>query len=366
MTSDVADRTGDRKPTGRVHSIQAPRGIAAGMVVFAHAVEHGPGRAAEPILLTGRFGVDLFFVISGFVIIYVAGTGRFDPVAFMRRRLWRVVPLYWALTLVVAFASIVTPHAFQTTVFDPLYLLQSLFFIPAPLPGTGDWRPLFKLGWTLNYEIFFYVLVAALCWCRSLSQRVVVLSAILGTLCMASFMVKSRSLLGFYVNLNLLPFLGGAWLALLWRSGAFARLGRRATLGLVLAAAVTTIAFYQLPFQATKATPGHLLMIASAVAIIAAALSLERAAARLAVCEWLGDISYSLYLSHMFVVGAGWAAASRVGVASSWPGSIAVIVFVCTASLIAAHLIHRWFERPLLRLADARTSSRAIPVTAAG
>ncbi|EZP69692.1 Acyltransferase 3 [Sphingomonas paucimobilis] len=356
--------TASSQPIGgvkaRIQSLQALRGFAAGMVVVAHSIEHAPGKSIDPVTLSGRFGVDIFFVISGFVILYVAGDGRFRPFSFLNRRFWRIVPLYWALTFVVAALAIVLPSIFRTTQFDAVYLLKSLLFIPAALPGTDDWRPLFKLGWTLNYEIFFYLAVGLLFWCRSMVQRAAVLTAILGALMALSFALPtSWGLLRFYANLNMLPFLAGVWLAVLWRLGVIQRRGPLFARAAVLLAAVATFYFFQIPFWTTKRFDGHLLMSLTATLIGLAALCHERELSRLKASEWLGDISYSLYLVHMFVVGIGWAILNRLGVAPGTPLAILGVVAMIITSLVAATIVYYLFEKPLMRLMPGRSRAAA-------
>ncbi|WP_076072082.1 acyltransferase family protein [Sphingomonas montana] len=354
-------RTAHAPPTGRVRSLQALRGLAAAMVVLAHAIEHAPGRSADPITLTGRFGVDIFFVISGFVIAYVAGDRPFRPGRFMMRRIWRVAPLYWGLTLIVAAAALATPGAFKTTAFAFDYFVKSLLFIPAALPGTIDWRPLFKLGWTLNYEMFFYLVVAALFWCRSMLQRAIVLSVVMGLLVLLSvFVAPSSGILAFYANLNLLPFISGVWLAVLWQTGLIARVPRPAAWLVLTAAIVATLAFYRIEFWTVRRLDGHLLMSVAATLIGAAVLLFEDMLARFRVPQWLGDISYSLYLSHMFVVGTAWAVLNRLSIGvDSVLGALA-IVGIFGVSLVVAQLSYRYVEQPLMRV-ETRRRDRAKP-----
>lgn len=344
----------------RVISLQALRGIAAGMVVLAHCVEHAPGDGGNTALLTGRFGVEIFFVISGFVIAYVAGEGRFDPMQFMSRRIWRVVPLYWVLTLVVAGAALLTPGNFNTTRFSPSYLLSSLAFIPAYLPGTHDLRPLFKLGWTLNYEMFFYLAVAALFWCRTMKQRAAILSCGMLSLAAASMVLPRGGLVGFYANLNLLPFVVGLGLAVAWRAQLFERLPRFARYAAATIALTSTLRFYFVPFAETKHLGGHMLMTIAAAAIGIAALAHERQARSLGAAKWLGDISYSLYLTHMFVVGVAWAMLKRLHVTPfTLVGAVAVLA-TFAGSLAVAHFTFCLFERPLMRLRLRSTPATAV------
>lgn len=355
MTSEEArvDR-----PGGRLVSVQALRGVAAFLVVVAHAIEHAPGRSGDAILLTGRFGVEIFFVISGVVILLAAGAGTFSPVKFMARRIWRVVPLYWLTTALFAVMAFALPKLFRTTLFDAEYLLRSLFFIPMPLPGGTDWRPLFKLGWTLNYEMFFYALMALLFWCASMKQRAVALTLILGAFAGASFVLPAKSgILAFYANLNVLPFICGVWLAI-WVATGLVR-GREMRWALLALAALLTALFYQLPFALTKDLGGHALMTLTALFIVAAALCFEQALSRFGASKWIGDISYSLYLTHMFVLGIAWAVLGKLGIE---PGTVlggVGTVGMILASLVVADLSYRFFERPLLNLSRSRKAAPA-------
>ena len=241
------------------YSIQALRGLAASLVVIAHIFEHPSRGDPNALLLTGRFGVEIFFVISGFVMTQVAGEGSFAPGAFAFRRIMRIVPLYWVCTLLVFAVALVAPALFKTTTADVKHLVLSLFFIPAPDPqAASDWRPLFKLGWTLNYEMFFYAALLLLFWCRKRIQRSVILTVALGALVLLSFAIPPKqSILAFYANIALIPFLVGVWLA--EASSLFARVPRWGIVALVAAAALSTAWLYQLPFELDarfRAAPG--------------------------------------------------------------------------------------------------------------
>jgi peptidoglycan/LPS O-acetylase OafA/YrhL len=345
----------------QIYSIQALRGLAALAVVIAHAFEHGK-LGGIPALFAGRFGVEVFFVISGFVITLAAGTGQFDPKDFAIRRFLRVAPLYWATTFLVAGLAFALPAVFKTTVFDLEYFLKSIFFIPEPLPGTRDWRPLFKLGWTLNYEIFFYVLVGAFFWCRSGLMRSALLMVVMTALLALSFGVLPRSgIVAFYANLNLMPFMAGVVICELTRQRPGILSSMASYAPLLLAAALAAI-IWALTFthEEYRALPGHVALSTAAAAVVVAALSLERVFGRSStIWSWLGNISYSLYLLHLFVVGVGWAVVRRLG----GGGYDSVVTFVgigamIVASLIVATLGYRLFEVPLAKFAKRLTAPR--------
>ena len=112
-----------------------------------------PGHAPMPLLGYGYYDVDLFFVISGF-IIYFASTRR--PVTwqtFAFYRLTRIVPLYWLFTGLMVALMLAVPGQFATH-FSPDLALRSLGFVAIT---TGS-EPLIYPGWTLEYEMVFYLL----------------------------------------------------------------------------------------------------------------------------------------------------------------------------------------------------------------
>src|SRR5260370_27493875 len=101
------------------------------------------------LLKTGRLGVDVFFIISGFIITTIAGDGRFDPRDFLIRRAFRIVPAYWTATLLVTILAVAIPTQFRTTVPTIEGLVKSLLFIPSLQPKP----PLLVLCSTFNFEV---------------------------------------------------------------------------------------------------------------------------------------------------------------------------------------------------------------------
>ena len=152
----------------KLSSIQVLRGVAASLVVFLHILASLDAYYDSSILYDFpslisflESGVDIFFVISGFIMFAVTKNkfGQGYALNFIKRRIFRVVPLYWTLTLLYASLLIVFPSAFQNAVFDIYKLIQSLLFIPHH-NVSGDIMPVVSVGWTLNYEMYFYLCFA--------------------------------------------------------------------------------------------------------------------------------------------------------------------------------------------------------------
>lgn len=150
-----------------LHSLQSLRSIAAIMVVAFHSYVHLDARgiiAGIPAIVdAGRAGVDIFFVISGFIMVYISqdNFGRPGaPADFLIRRIIRVLPVYWLYTFLIASILFVAPHLFsQGKSFDLNHLMASLLFIPWE-NSIGDIKPVLNVGWTLNFEMYFYCLFA--------------------------------------------------------------------------------------------------------------------------------------------------------------------------------------------------------------
>jgi len=150
----------------KIHFLQALRAIAAWLVVTDHAlldVTHGDARnPATPVAWAmGSVGVCVFFVISGFIMVQISWDdfGRRGAAAnFLRRRIIRIVPLYWLATVAAfAFHKVSATHGANAGWSE---LLRSMLFIPYRDAEDG-WTPVLAQGWTLNYEMFFYLIFAA-------------------------------------------------------------------------------------------------------------------------------------------------------------------------------------------------------------
>lgn len=128
----------------RFDSIQALRGIAALFVVLEHI----------RFLSCGAFGVDIFFCISGFTIML---STHENSEFFLRKRIIRILPFYYIMTLLTFLLLVLFPGMFLQSKADPVFLAKSLLFIPFDI-GDGAVQPLMRIGWTVNCEVFFYLL----------------------------------------------------------------------------------------------------------------------------------------------------------------------------------------------------------------
>jgi len=324
------------RPAETFQSVQALRGIAAIMVTIFHAglrFDH-----TEATFRVGNAGVDIFFIISGFVMWTVVAKNPIDPITFLRRRFVRLVPLYWFWTLVLLAAWAVMPSAFPRLHPTIGHVLLSLGFIPHLSPDVGQVMPVMGQGWTLNFEIFFYLLVALILTLPARLRFVAIATALL----LLPFARPVTDLpAAALLSPLLVEFLGGIVLARLVSGGL--RLGALRSLGCLAAGAV----LLTLAHPATGDDLGRLLQYGTpALLIVAGAVGLERAG-RLPVGKLprlLGDASYSIYLTHTFII-------SLLG--KLWPTDLATSLFIVTATIVATTLgvfTYRLVERPPLTL----------------
>ncbi|AQR61194.1 hypothetical protein BZG35_05660 [Brevundimonas sp. LM2] len=348
-------------------NIQGLRAVAVLLVVIYHM------RLMTPLNLSGSFefgqgGVDIFFVVSGFIMAWIIrSASEADPVTFATRRLIRIVPLYWLLTLLLFFAAQKVPILLSNGVPTLDMLWQSLLFIPYRAPD-GEIQPLVYMGWTLSYEMFFYLLITVVLILK-VRARLAVVASVLVLLVVIGLITRPTQAIAFVItDPRLLEFVAGMGICA-WITGRppidWARPRLRwpvaALLGASLAMMIASDALWpSAPYVLQWGVP--------AVIIVACACWLERWGVR-ADWPWLlviGDASYAIYLSHPFVVKAAEKVIERVGnmpLAAQIVANVGVLVMV---GLIGV-LIHLWVEKPLLRWLHQRVRfKRPDPAPAAG
>lgn len=340
-------------------SIQYLRGLAAVLVLASHALLYP---LLERDLAFGRLGwlgVILFFVISGFIMVVVTGEGRFSAIGFLRRRFIRIVPMYWGATLLAAALALLAPHLFKTTVYDTGQLLSSLLFIPFYNPASGGIHPLYKLGWTLNYEVFFYVCFALLAFLGARARVIWLTVAFTALAALGALLQPQAAIPQFYTSFMPLAFCAGAWLGLATLSGQAGALSRAgvavalvlAMLGLAEGFAVDRGSFVEDGFAFAG-------FVVFATVLVLLAVRFERSLPRVALLEQIGDASYSIYLVHIYEVAvlAG-LAFTLLNPADIWADYVVALASIIGGT-VAGLLVYRFVERPVLRLANALFGGR--------
>jgi exopolysaccharide production protein ExoZ len=208
----------------KLHSLQAMRAVAAWLVVADHAlleITHNGSedRITQFAWTLGSGGVYAFFVISGFIMVHVCweSFGRWAASAdFLRRRIIRIVPLYWVATIAaLAYHRVSATHGANAGWPE---LATSLAFIPYA-GQDGSWTPILPQGWTLNYEMMFYAIFAlGLSFPRQLALPAV--GVALGGFVVLGPWVPHGTI-AYLASPIVLWFMLGVGLAVLWRRRGF-------------------------------------------------------------------------------------------------------------------------------------------------
>lgn len=321
-------------------SLQALRALAAWLVVFHHFMQvffdfHADSLGGHLLSTRGQVGVDIFFVLSGFVI-YLSTAGRpLRRTTFLWHRIARIVPAYWLYTAVTALILYLASDVMPIYGVAARELLLSLFFIPSENPAGFGHYPILPVGWTLNFEMLFYLLFAL---SFGVAERwrigVVSLLVILVSLVLA----RESFVSSFYRNPIIFEFLLGVSLAALYRRGAL-RGPKPLALVAALAALTCLVAF-------PADHPWRLLTwgVPSAV-LVGACVILEPWFAGSRLCKALGDWSYSVYLVHVIVLWLG-----DYWLHQQWGFSPYQTLAVCLpVILLLAWASYEWIERRLSR-----------------
>jgi exopolysaccharide production protein ExoZ len=311
-------------------TIQYLRAASAALVVLFHA-----GRNYDLSIPVGEGRISLFFIVSGFIFWWITAGSETSPRLFLLRRLARLVPLYWVVTMVLFVGSVlgVSHHA----VVSVSHLIKSLLFIPHVDERSGQIFPVLIPGWTLVYEMFFCFVFTALLWVKA-KRRLLVATLVFGGLAALGVALHPTDPIAFtYTNEIMIEFLTGIWLAHLWPRIGLSKVAAVGVLaaGIVLSF-VALMAQHRLPFVLYSGVP--------ALITVLGALGLERAG--LPPVNWLkrvGDSSYSIYLWHIPVIVFGSRALNLVGVHSP----VVSIILLTGASLLAGLILYPLTEQPL-------------------
>lgn len=349
-------------------AVQELRAFAALLVVVHHALstveQYQLGDSAlsdfRYFYIFGIAGVDIFFVISGFIMMYTLSQRRRRDSwhGFLLRRVKRVVPLYWALTSLLVMLMLLLPALFPGSSLDLRHTLSSYLFVPYP-NTRGEMFPLLIPGWTLIIEMVFYTLFAVLLFLRE-NRVVPALAAVFGGYILAvHWLAPGQRVLMWLADPIVFEFVFGCAVARVY----LAVRSRPDWLPPVLIAAAlslfATTVLVDLSWMSRALRWG-----VPASLLVAGVVFLKDPAGRLSrprkLTMALGDASYSLYLCHPFVL----AGTAKLWGALGWrslPADVYVAIAAalsCAVALCTYHVL----ERPLgLALFARRERPAAVP-----
>ena len=345
----------------RLYNLQALRAIAALLVVLVHMKDAEQKLGGATILgewtAFGVIGVDLFFVLSGFVMVFTTESkvgGTSDSLRFFYSRITRVYPIWWlTLTALVAFWMIKPELVYSGNYTDPNFLKDYLLII-------SDQAPLLAVGWTLIHEMYFYV-VFTLILLLPYGPRIRLL-CILGWAALVMFgsailAPTEPNLIGLALNPLTLEFIIGALVAYAWRFTQ-GRYGWSAlTIGLIWVV-LSCYTYVVAPMDEQISTIGHadeairVLLFGPACGLIvygAVAIESRKSLSAGNPLVAIGDWSYSLYLTHMLTLNAG-AILLRQFTNDTIYDNPLVLMILITVCIIVSAISYKCFEQPTTRL----------------
>lgn len=323
---------------GNLKSLQILRFVAATSVVLVH-IETNPN--------FGGFGVDIFFVLSGFVIALVVSNKQ-SPSLFAISRVSRIVPIYWLLTTLLLILIFIAPqlvHESTVSNANATNYLKSLLFIP--YYGAVGIKPILLLGWTLNYEMLFYLLV----WISLLFSRhpLTLASILLVALYFISSFAGEIGVAGeFFGSQLIFEFILGAFAFKLYKSSFLKRI-HRLILFLVAVASYVFMAYVESRGFAQSqllffGIPSFLLVLS----FVGLEDCLSKTSDSVVVSFFvsMGDASYSTYLTHWYVVVACRKILSERLDLYEFYSPIGIVLTV-SACLFVGQITYKWADRPM-------------------
>lgn len=339
----------------QLDGIQILRGVAASIVVLHHYCQmvqaHGHSVLANVGSFTwvGASGVDIFFCISGFVIVYslLARPQQIGVGAFVMARIKRIIPLYWFFTLLIVLFW-ASGRAMKTLVLTPDLLLRSLFLLPVTKVATDgrvNHHPLLDQGWTLQYEALFYAACAIVIVLAS-SRRVFPWTPIVVALIALIAGVIPGAPAHLYDPL-MFEFVGGTLLGWLAATGRLSNLpAQRAIAWACLAAGTIGLLLTALIDQPQAmrvlvwGVPGFLLVLGCIL------VTPRRGHRVVDAAIFLGAASYSIYLAHGVVtlfVNAAFKAGHFKGAGDGF------LIGATVLTILASAMVYPLIERPMTR-----------------
>ncbi|MGR5320207.1 acyltransferase family protein [Vibrio sp. DNB22_19_1] len=355
-----------------VRTVQILRGLAALIVMIGHTVgklKHEYSQEAMPDLFlsiwkVSALGVDVFFILSGIVMVLVTRDSQNksnDIKCFVIKRVFRIYPIYWLAF--IAYLSLLSLSNMLNT--QPLLghvelqpLITSLLLLPTT--NNGSYYPYLGIAWTLVFEMFFYMVYAALLTLK-IQSRLLTLNIIFVFLALTNFVLSSTfssAYIHYYTNPIILEFIAGCWIGYLYKKGVL--LGKTLAIPLAIIALILLslsshleapyVSFYNLnPWRFIIWGMPSIMLV---YAIVSSEHLFQANAFRPMVA--LGNASYSLYLFHaalfLPVLGVIFSTLDVYAYIDVYT-STAVLSILCIAG---SYLIYSLIERPLASILKRR------------
>ena len=350
-----------RRPSGSgaeaFGSLQILRGAAAWLVVYHHYMQgFHDFKYSTPIghffTVVGPFGVDVFFVISGFIMFWTLAHRHYSAREFLSRRVLRIAPVYWLMTLVFILVVRVLPSALASRFdWNSFSLMLSMLFVPHQNPSGIGVFPVLTVGWTLNFEMFFYIwlslmlLVSGRHWFVACAASMMALPLVWSAGWPYASILSSGLLYEFIIGMSV------AYLYQRTRTGMRSKADLLGWTLLILGVCSYWTHSSHHPIVDLSSMPilwrfgnVNITLLASAALFLAAALAFESHVSRRVVSRLflrLGDLSYSTYLVHPIALVIAF---HFLGEPQSWYAESLDLGAYTAVTMILSYLSYRWIE----------------------
>lgn len=332
----------------RISSIQVLRGIAAlGVVVFhykAIELKHSPDfTVINDFFRLGESGVDLFFVISGFIMALITFPNweKVNNIQFIAKRSSRIFPVYWLYTLITLIVFLIFPGKVNTSQGGQFELLQNIFLLPS------EHLPIVMVAWSLIYEFYFYIIFSLLI---KLNKKYVYFALAIWFFILVIYNIvipnSANYLVYFFTNPYSLEFILGIITYIVYaRIKNIKYIKNYAYIGITVSIILAPIIYFKLTqvhlFSTLILGFNYSLLLLSLV-ILEKNQNIKFPTVFIAI----GDSSYSIYLSHllsanMMVFFVGQSFFSH----SSAVFSLILLFIVLSFVLITSFISYTFFER---------------------
>ena len=341
-----------RQARATLDGLQGLRGLAAILVVVAHAIctlNHKTGAELDVgfAYFLGGLGVQTFFAISGLTMMLAHGNdfrSRDASKNFAIRRLGRILPLYWITSLIYYFKQVQVHDAPGIVA-----LLSSLSFVPHKEIGQAFGTPVYGLGWTLQYEMFFYCTFAVALFAQRRAALVGLALFFAGLVASAqSGLLSHETILGYLGSPIVLFFVAGIGIGVV-RNVIAARgslpWGFSTSVAISSLAVVAAVASVVV-FGATRGLATAASTTAALVSVLACGLARPEPSNGLVrrLAKALGDSTYAIYLTHSFILGPAGSLTGRF--AHGLPPAVFVVVTVPVCIGIG-FLVYKYVDGPI-------------------
>lgn len=312
-----------------ISNLQYLRAFCAINVALSHMIAISGSYGYNPHFLSflrdwGASGVDIFFVISGFIMVYIQDKHNRNVFEFIKLRFIRIVPVYWIITSLVIYIYILIPDFFRSYVIDFEWGLFSYIFLSSYIL---DKAPIINPGWTIEWEIFFYIVFGFSLYFKNLTQSLIFVFVVL-----LFFAIVSSPIV--------LEFVGGIIIGLIYKKYSL-----NIYLGIIGFLLGCTLILLSLLMVIPDAMSHRVLLWGiPSLLIVYGAVNIKQIHSKVGL--FIGDASYSIYLVQILTIPAFYKLLS--GVKFSLFNNDFLILICLVITVISSIVAYLFLEKPLI------------------